>query len=73
MTFQSKDSLALHKRKSRCYTGLVYFGKSGVVDKNNLHPSADTAVYSSYSLIDNMTSHNNSSDLQEVPLNTNNT
>ena len=29
MTFQSKDSLALHKRKSRHYSGLVYFGKSG--------------------------------------------
>ena len=29
MTFQSKDSLALHKRKSRHYGGLVYFGKSG--------------------------------------------
>ena len=28
MTFQSKDSLALHRRKSRHYnTGLVYFGK----------------------------------------------
>jgi hypothetical protein len=29
MTFQSKDSLALHKRKSRHYGGLIYFGKSG--------------------------------------------
>jgi transposase-like protein len=29
MTFQSKDSLAMHKRKSRHYSGLVYFGKSG--------------------------------------------
>lgn len=28
MTFQSKDSLELHKRKSRHYGGLVYFGKS---------------------------------------------
>jgi transposase-like protein len=27
MTFQSKDSLELHKRKSRHYTGFVYFGK----------------------------------------------
>jgi len=27
MTFQSKDSLALHK-KSRHYTGFLYFGKS---------------------------------------------
>jgi hypothetical protein len=29
MAFQSKDSLVLHKRKSRHYGGLVYFGKSG--------------------------------------------
>jgi hypothetical protein len=29
MIFQSKDSLALHKRKSRHYSGLVYFGKRG--------------------------------------------
>jgi hypothetical protein len=28
MTFQSKDSLELHKRKSRHFTGLVYFGKN---------------------------------------------
>jgi hypothetical protein len=28
MTFQSKDSLGLHKRKSRHFTGLVYFGKN---------------------------------------------
>jgi transposase-like protein len=28
MSFQSKDSLALHKRKSRHFTGLVYFGKN---------------------------------------------
>jgi protein-arginine kinase activator protein McsA len=27
MTFQSKDSLELHKRKSRHFTGFVYFGK----------------------------------------------
>jgi len=25
MTFQSKDSLELHKRKSRHFTGLIYF------------------------------------------------
>jgi transposase-like protein len=28
MTFQSKDSLELHKKKARHYGGLVYFGKS---------------------------------------------
>ncbi len=28
MTFRSKDALELHKRKSRHYAGLVYFGKS---------------------------------------------
>jgi transposase-like protein len=27
MTFQSKDTLALHKKKARHYGGLVYFGK----------------------------------------------
>jgi transposase-like protein len=27
MTFQSKDSLELHKRKSRHFFGLIYFGK----------------------------------------------
>jgi transposase-like protein len=27
MTFQSKDSSELHKRKSRHFTGLVYFRK----------------------------------------------
>ena len=27
MTFQSKDSLDLHKRKSGHFTGLIYFGK----------------------------------------------
>jgi len=28
MVFQSKDSLELHKRKSRHFSGLIYFGKS---------------------------------------------
>lgn len=28
MVFQSKDSLELHKRKSRHVGGLIYFGKS---------------------------------------------
>jgi hypothetical protein len=27
MTFHTKDSLELHKRKSRHFGGLVYFGK----------------------------------------------
>ncbi|MFL6425552.1 MAG: hypothetical protein ACJ71R_18445 [Nitrososphaeraceae archaeon] len=28
MAFNTKDSLELHKKKSRHFTGLVYFGKS---------------------------------------------
>jgi hypothetical protein len=28
MVFDTKDSLELHKRKSRHYTGLIYFGKN---------------------------------------------
>jgi hypothetical protein len=27
MVFNTKDSLELHKRKSRHFTGLIYFGK----------------------------------------------
>jgi transposase-like protein len=27
MTFQSKDSLELHKKKSGHFSGLIYFGK----------------------------------------------
>jgi hypothetical protein len=27
MVFHTKDSLELHKRKSRHFTGLIYFGK----------------------------------------------
>lgn len=28
MVFHTKDSLELHKRKSRHFTGLIYFGKN---------------------------------------------
>ena len=28
MAFNTKDSLELHKKKSRHFTGLVYFGKN---------------------------------------------
>jgi hypothetical protein len=45
-----------------------------VVEKNNPYPSADIAVYSCYSLMDNIASrYNNSSNLQDDVLEMSNT